>query len=207
MFAPVTCEQVVIKQIDKHAAHAPPQRADARAAGDEGRMTVGEAVDRAMQRDTCRQVGRQAGGQRSLDEVAEQAADAVGRSRPAASNLLRLLQLSAPVQELLMTGKLDMGHARALLPLNGAQQVAVAQRVVQHGLSVREAERLVQQIIQPPKPAAEQPVDRDLLRLQEEISDRLGAAVAIRSSKKGSGKITIEFGDLDQLEGILGRLR
>jgi ParB family chromosome partitioning protein len=77
----------------------------------------------------------------------------------------------------------------------------------QHGLSVREAERLVQQIIQPPKPAAEQPVDRDLLRLQEEISDRLGAAVAIRSSKKGSGKITIEFGDLDQLEGILGRLR
>lgn len=106
-----------------------------------------------------------------------------------------------------MTGKLDMGHARALLPLNGAQQVAVAQRVVQQGLSVREAERLVQQIIQPPKPAAEQPVDRDLLRLQEEISDRLGAAVAIRSSKKGSGKITIEFGDLDQLEGILGRLR
>ena len=163
-----------------------------------------------IQRENLNPLEEAQGLLRLIDEFGlthQQAADAVGRSRPAASNLLRLLQLSAPVQELLMTGKLDMGHARALLPLNGAQQVAVAQRVVQHGLSVREAERLVQQIIQPPKPAAEQPVDRDLLRLQEEISDRLGAAVAIRSSKKGSGKITIEFGDLDQLEGILGRLR
>ena len=163
-----------------------------------------------IQREDLNPLEEAGGIQRLIDEfdmTHQQAADAVGRSRPAASNLLRLLQLSAPVQELLMTGKLDMSHARALLPLNGAQQVAVAQRVVQHGLSVREAERLVQQIIQPPKPAAEQPVDRDLLRLQEEISDRLGAAVAIRSSKKGSGKITIEFGDLDQLEGILGRLR
>ena len=163
-----------------------------------------------IQRENLNPLEEAQGLLRLIDEFGlthQQAADAVGRSRPAASNLLRLLQLSAPVQELLMTGKLDMGHARALLPLNGAQQVAVAQRVVQHGLSVREAERLVQQIIQPPKPAAEQPVDRDLLRLQEEISDRLGAAVAIRSSKMGSGKITIEFGDLDQLEGILGRLR
>ena len=163
-----------------------------------------------IQRENLNPLEEAQGLLRLIDEFGlthQQAADAVGRSRPATSNLLRLLQLSAPVQELLMTGKLDMGHARALLPLNGAQQVAVAQRVVQHGLSVREAERLVQQIIQPPKPAAEQPVDRDLLRLQEEISDRLGAAVAIRSSKKGSGKITIEFGDLDQLEGILGRLR
>ncbi len=163
-----------------------------------------------IQRENLNPLEEAQGLLRLIDEFGlthQQAADAVGRSRPAASNLLRLLQLSAPVQELLMTGKLDMGHARALLPLNGAQQVAVAQRVIQHGLSVREAERLVQQIIQPPKPAAEQPVDRDLLRLQEEISDRLGAAVAIRSSKKGSGKITIEFSDLDQLEGILGRLR
>ncbi len=163
-----------------------------------------------IQRENLNPLEEAQGLLRLIDEFGlthQQAADAVGRSRPAASNLLRLLQLSAPVQELLMTGKLDMGHARALLPLDGAQQVAVAQRVVQHGLSVREAERLVQQIIQPPKPAAEQPVNRDLLRLQEEISDRLGAAVAIRSSKKGSGKITIEFGDLDQLEGILGRLR
>ena len=150
------------------------------------------------------------GLQRLIDEFGlthQQAADAVGRSRPAASNLLRLLQLSTPVQTLLMSGKLDMGHARALLPLAAAQQIAVAQRIVQKGLSVREAEQLVQQILNPPAKTTEKPVDRDLLRLQEELSDTLGAAVAIRSNRKGAGKITIEFSGLDQLEGILGKLR
>jgi len=163
-----------------------------------------------IQRENLNPLEEAQGLQRLIDEFGlthQQAADAVGRSRPAASNLLRLLQLAAPVQELLMTGKLDMGHARALLPLPGAQQVAVAQRIVQKGLSVREAERLVQQIVNPPKQTAAPPVDRDLLRLQEEISDAVGAAVAIRSNKKGAGRITIEFGNLDQLEGILGRLR
>lgn len=163
-----------------------------------------------IQRENLNPLEEALGLQRLIDEFGlthQQAADAVGRSRPAASNLLRLLQLAAPVQEMLMNGKLDMGHARALLPLPGAQQVAVAQRIVQKGLSVREAERLVQQIVNPPKQTAAQQVDRDLLRLQEEISDAVGAAVAIRSNKKGAGKITIEFGNLDQLEGILGRLR
>ncbi len=163
-----------------------------------------------IQRENLNQLEEAQGLQRLVEEFGlthQQAADAVGRSRPAASNLLRLLQLTAAVQDLLMSGKLDMGHARALLPLPGAQQVAVAQRIVQKGLSVREAERLVQQILTPPEKAAERPVDRDLLRLQEELSDNIGAAVAIRSSKKGSGKITIEFNSLDQLDGILGRLR
>lgn len=163
-----------------------------------------------IQRENLNPLEEAQGLQRLIDEFGlthQQAADAVGRSRPAASNLLRLLQLTASVQELLASGKLDMGHARALLPLPGAQQLAVAQRIVQKGLSVREAERLVQQITNPPKKPAAQPVDRDLLRLQEELSDSVGATVAIRSNKKGAGKITIEFGDLDQLEGILGRLR
>lgn len=163
-----------------------------------------------IQRENLNPLEEAQGLQRLIDEFGlshQQAADAVGRSRPATSNLLRLLQLTANVQELLMTSKLDMGHARALLPLSGAQQVAVAQRIVQKRLSVREAERLVQQIINPPKQTATPPVDRDLLRLQEELSDSFGAAVAIRSNKKGAGKITIEFTDLDQLEGILGRLR
>jgi ParB family chromosome partitioning protein len=163
-----------------------------------------------IQRENLNPLEEAQGLQRLIDEFGlthQQAADAVGRSRPAASNLLRLLQLTAAVQELLVTGKLDMGHARALLPLSGAQQVAVAQRIVQKGLSVREAEQLVQQIVNPPKKSAAAPVDRDLLRLQEELSDSVGAAVAIRSNKKGAGKITIEFGNLDQLEGILGRLR
>ncbi len=163
-----------------------------------------------IQRENLNPLEEAQGLQRLVEEFGlthQQAADAVGRSRPAASNLLRLLQLTAAVQDLLMSGKLDMGHARALLPLPGAQQVAVAQRIVQKGLSVREAERLVQQILTPPEKAAERPVDRDLLRLQEELSDVMGATVAIRSNKKGAGKITIEFGDLDQLDGILGKLR
>ena len=94
-----------------------------------------------------------------------------------------------------------------VLPLNGTQQVALAQRIVHKGLSVREAERLVQHLLKPPKKAPEQAVDRDLLRLQEEISDDLGAIVAIRSNKKGAGKVTFEFGSLDQLDGLLSRLR
>ncbi|MDD2883972.1 MAG: ParB/RepB/Spo0J family partition protein [Dechloromonas sp.] len=163
-----------------------------------------------IQRENLNPLEEAHGLQRLIDEFGlthQQAADAVGRSRPAASNLLRLLQLTATVQEMLITGKLDMGHARALLPLAAPQQVAVAQRIIQKGLSVRDAERLVQQITHPSKKAPQAPVDRDLLRLQEELSDVIGASVAIRSSKKGSGKITIEFNDLDQLDGILGRLR
>ncbi len=163
-----------------------------------------------IQRENLNPLEEAQGLQRLIDEFGlthQQAADAVGRSRPAASNLLRLLQLTAAVQDMLMNGKLDMGHARALLPLNGAQQVALAQRIVQKNLSVRDAERLVQQIVNPPKKQAAPAVDRDLLRLQEELSDSIGSSVAIRSNKKGAGKITIEFNDLDQLEGILGRLR
>ncbi len=163
-----------------------------------------------IQRENLNPLEEAQGLQRLVDEFGlthQQAADAVGRSRPAASNLLRLLQLSVPVQELLLAGQLDMGHARALLPLPAAQQLAVARRIVQKGMSVREAERLVQHILNPPKTTAAQPQDRDLLRLQEELSDAVGATVAIRSNKKGAGKITIEFGDLEQLEGILGRLR
>ena len=163
-----------------------------------------------IQRENLNPLEEAQGLQRLIDEFGlshQQAAEAVGRSRPATSNLLRLLQLSAGVQELLQVGKLDMGHARALLPLSAVQQVAVAQRIVKQSLSVREAERLVQQIVNPPKKTATPAPDRDLLRLQEEIADAVGANVAIRSNKKGAGKITIEFGSLDQLEGILGRLR
>ena len=163
-----------------------------------------------IQRENLNPLEEAQGLQRLIDEFGlthQQAADAVGRSRPAASNLLRLLQLTATVQDMLMSGKLDMGHARALLPLGGAQQAAVAQRIVQKDLSVREAERLVQHLLNPPKKAAEQAVDRDLLRLQEELADGLGASVAIRSNKKGAGKVTIEFGSLDQLDGLIARLR
>ena len=136
----------------------------------------------------------------------QQAADAVGRSRPAASNLLRLLQLAAPVQELLLEGKLDMGHARALLSLEGAEQIQVGNRVAHKGLSVRETERLVQALLNPPK-KTEKAKDRDLLRLEEELSDLLGAKVTVAANKKGAGKMSIEFASLDQLDELLARFR
>ncbi|WP_263770863.1 ParB/RepB/Spo0J family partition protein [Propionivibrio soli] len=163
-----------------------------------------------IQRENLNPLEEAQGLQRLIDEFSmthQQAADAVGRSRPAASNLLRLLQLAAPVQELLMSGAIDMGHARALLPLSGALQVQLAQRVVQKGLSVRETERLAQNALKPAKEVEARKPDRDVLRLQEELSDLLGAQVEIRTNKKGAGKIQIDFGNLDQLEGILQRLR
>ena len=102
-----------------------------------------------------------------------------------------------------LLGGLETGeNARAFL----AAEATVAQRIVQKNLSVREAERLVQYLLNPPK-KAEKPVDRDLLRLQEELSDNLGANVAIQTNKKGAGKITIEFTGLDQLDGILSRFQ
>ena len=163
-----------------------------------------------IQRENLNPLEEAQGLQRLIDEFAmthQQAADAVGRSRPAASNLLRLLQLVAPVQELLMCGEIDMGHARALLPLSGALQIQLAQRVVQKGLSVRDTERLVQHALKPQKEVEVRKPDRDVLRLQEELSDVLGAQVEIRTNRKGAGKIHIEFCDLDQLEGILQRMR
>jgi ParB family chromosome partitioning protein len=163
-----------------------------------------------IQRENLNPLEEAQGLQRLIDEFGlthQQAADAVGRSRPATTNLLRLLQLTAAVQEMLMTGKIDMGHARALLPVSSGQQVGLAQRVVQKGLSVRETERLVQQLLNPPKSINAKPVDRDLLRLQEELSDGLGANVLIRSNKQGAGKVTIDFGSLEQLDGLLSRIR
>ena len=163
-----------------------------------------------IQRENLNPLEEAQGLQRLIDEFGlthQQAADAVGRSRPAASNLLRLLQLTVPVQDMLMTGQLDMGHARALLPIATGQQLGLAQRVVQKGLSVRETERLVQQLLNPPKAAPEKNIDRDLLRLQEELSDGLGANVEIRSNKKGAGKLSIEFKGLDELDGLIFRLR
>ena len=100
-----------------------------------------------------------------------------------------------------------MGHARALLPLPADVQIQLAQRIVQKALSVREAERLAQQTLKPPKVPTDARPDRDLLRLQEELADLLGAPVEIRTNKKGAGRIQIGFGNLDQLEGILQKLK
>jgi len=167
-----------------------------------------------IQREDLNPLEEAIGIQRLIDEFQmthQAAADAVGRSRSAASNLLRLLKLPHAVQDMLMEGALDMGHARALLSLEGAQQVLLANKIVLEGLSVREAERLVQQQGEqsPVKSAAQKPQkneDRDTLRLQEEISSQLGARVEIKPNSKGGGKLVIEYSNNDHLEELTGKL-
>jgi len=165
-----------------------------------------------IQRENLNPLEEAMGIQRLIDEFGmthQQAADSVGRSRPAASNLLRLLHLAKPVQDLLMAGEIDMGHARALLPLAKASQVQLAHRISAKGYSVREAERLVQHELNPPKQkaAAAKKEDRDVARLEEELADALGTQVKIKMSAKGAGQISIGFSSLDQLDGLLEKLR
>ena len=138
----------------------------------------------------------------------EQAATMVGRSRSAVTNLLRLLGLAEPVRELLHQGKLDMGHARALLALTGMQQIETARLIAARGMSVRDAERLVGRLVKGVAGKKTRRVtDRDILRLQEEVSQKLGTPATIRpGAKKGSGKLTIEYRTLDQLDVVLARL-
>ena len=163
-----------------------------------------------IQREDLNPLEEAAGLQRLIDEFKmthQEAADAVGCSRSAASNLLRLLQLAKPAQDMLMAGDIEMGHARALLPLSKGEQGRVAALVVDKGYSVRETERMVARELNPPtKKGGDKKPDRDLLRLEEELSDRLGATVKISTNRKGGGSLTIRFGSLDQLDGLLSRL-
>ena len=164
-----------------------------------------------IQREDLNPLEEAMGIQRLIDEFGmthHQAADSVGRSRPAASNLLRLLHLAKPVQDLLMSGEIDMGHARALLPLAKASQVQLAHRISAKGYSVREVERMVQHELNPPKQkAAVKKEDRDMARLEEELADALGTQVKIKASAKGAGQIVLGFSSLDQLDGLLEKLR
>jgi ParB family transcriptional regulator, chromosome partitioning protein len=148
----------------------------------------------------------------------EQAAQAVGRSRSAASNLLRLLNLAEPVQTMLMAGDLDMGHARALLALERAAQITAANQITAKKLNVRQAESLVKKIgaefnLVSPKPKKEK--SRDLRRVEEELSDLLTAEVEVRVKRRvkrngrieDMGEVSIQFGSLDELNGLIDRLR
>jgi ParB family chromosome partitioning protein len=150
--------------------------------------------------------------QRLIDEFRmthQGVAEAVGRSRAAVTNLLRLLTLQADVREMLERGKMDMGHARALLALEGPAQSKTARTVVDKGLSVRETENLVRRLLE--KPAGGKKgghrSDPDIRALQQKLSDKLGARVRIQHGRKGRGKLTIEYGSLDELDGILARIR
>ena len=163
-----------------------------------------------IQREDLNPLEEAVGIQRLIDEFKmthQTAADAVGRSRSAASNLLRLLKLPQPIQSMLMEGRLDMGHARALLALDGAHQISVANKVVAGGLSVREAEKLVQGVLNPAPAHKKARPSRDILHLQEELAQRLGTNVQIKTGKKGAGKLIIDYTSHDHLDELIKHLK
>ena len=146
--------------------------------------------------------------QRLIDEFElthQQIADAVGKSRAAVSNFLRLLNLSETVATMLGRGDIEMGHARALLSLGDERQAAIAREVVSRGLNVRETEALVRRTLAPAKSKPARKVDSDTRHLEQRLSTRLGQPVAIQHSAKGKGKLVISYSSLDELDGILSR--
>ena len=165
-----------------------------------------------MQREDLNPMEEARGVQRLIEEFKfthEQAAEAVGRSRSAVSNLLRLLNLAKPVQSMLMAGDLDMGHARALLAVDAATQIALANEVVAKKLSVRDAEKLATRASlgqKNSKTGSKADKPRDLVRLEEALSDALATSVSIKINARNAGEVLIAFGSLDQLDGITKRL-
>ncbi|MDI6750328.1 MAG: ParB/RepB/Spo0J family partition protein [Pseudomonadota bacterium] len=162
-----------------------------------------------IQREDLNPLEEAAGLQRLIDEFGmthQQAAEAVGRSRSAATNLLRLLQLAKPAQDLLMAGDIEMGHARAILAAPKSEQGRLAAEAADKGWSVRETERRVARELNPSAHKTAAAKDRDLERLEEELSDSIGATVKVSANRKGAGTLTIRFASLDQLDGILKRL-
>jgi ParB family transcriptional regulator, chromosome partitioning protein len=170
-----------------------------------------------IQREDLNPLEEAQGLQRLIDEFRlthDQAAQAVGRSRSAASNLMRLLNLTDPVQKLLLDGELEMGHARALLALAAAEQILCANEIVAKRLSVRETERLVAKRSEGGVAGVKRPQvaekSRDIVRIEEQLADRLTAPVQIRLKRRGAdggrGEIAIAFGSLDELNGVLDKL-
>ena len=163
-----------------------------------------------IQREDLNPLEEANGLKRLIDEFRlthEEVATAIGRSRTGVTNLLRLLELAPAVQDMLQDGKIDMGHARAMLGLSRQRQVELAGHVAQRGLSVRETERLVQQASQPPAArATATTLDTDGRRLQEELSESLGATVQLKPRREGKGSLVIDYASLDQLQGLVKRL-
>jgi ParB family transcriptional regulator, chromosome partitioning protein len=165
-----------------------------------------------IQREDLNPLEEATGIQRLIDEFEmthDVAAEAVGRSRSAVTNLLRLLNLSKAVQDLLMEGKIEMGHARALLAINGSRQAELARQIVNDNLSVRETEQLVGAAVRTTRKAVRRRPrkDRDLQALEEELSEKLGTTVAFKTLRGGRGKLTIDYASLDQLDNVLKLLR
>lgn len=163
-----------------------------------------------IQRENLNPLEEAQGIKRLIDEFEmthEKAASAVGRSRAAVSNLLRLLSLSAPVQAMLMHNKLNMGHARALIGLDAAQQIMLANKIVQQDLSVRDVENLVKKLAQISAPAAQKTaINHDVLALENTLSEKIGASVNISAKQNGSGMLKISYANLDQLDDIIRKI-
>jgi ParB family chromosome partitioning protein len=176
-------------------------------------VALGIGLIENIQREDLNPIEEAAGLKRLIDEFRlthDEAAKAVGRSRSAVTNLLRLLELARAVQDMLLDGRLDMGHARALLGVGKARQVELAEQVAAKGLSVRETERLVQHAVAGPKAgsaAARTRLDADARRLQEDLSEALGASVSLKQAKGGRGSLVIRYSSLGQLDGIVSRLK
>ena len=175
----------------------------------EDESALAMALIENIQRENLNPLEEAQGIKRLIDEFAmthEKAADAVGRSRVAVSNLLRLLTLSQPVQEMLLHNQLDMGHARALIGLDAAQQIMLANKIVSQKLSVREVESFVKQQQIPAKLKQKITTNYDVMRLQESLSDKLGAKVSIAAKASGAGLLKISYSSLDQLDDIIAKL-
>jgi ParB family chromosome partitioning protein len=175
------------------------------------RNALAIALIENLQREDLNPLEEAAGVKRLIEEFTmthAEAAAAVGRSRVAITNALRLLELAPPVQELLREGKLDMGHARALLALPALKQIELAREAVAKQLSVRQVEALVAGLAKRAAPGARAATDRDVARLEEELSGQLGTTVKIQAgAKPGRGRLVIHYSTLDQLDGLLRKLR
>jgi len=182
---------VVIKEIDDRAA-----------------MAI--ALIENIQRENLNPLEEADALKRLLDEFVmthQQVADAVGKSRTTVTNLLRLIELQPEVKKLLIGRQLEMGHARALLPLEGLKQVIVANKIAKEGLTVRAAERLVKESQLEAKAPRVREIDKDTLILQEDLTAKLGAKVVIEHKESGAGKLVIAYSSLEELDGILEKIK
>jgi len=178
-----------------------------REVGDNAALAM--ALIENIQREDLNPIEEAAGIQRLIDEFQmthEAAAQAVGRSRSAVSNLLRLLSLTPSVRELLEGGTIDMGHARALLALSPQRQAEAARVVVGKGLSVRETEHLVANLIKDTPASPKRRADRDVARLEEELSERVGTRIEIKPGTRGTGKIVVRYASHDHFDDLVARL-
>ena len=174
------------------------------------RAAIAQTLIENIQREDLNPLEEAEALKRLLDEfdmTHQQTAEAVGKSRTTITNLLRLIDLHPEVKKLLLSKQLEMGHARALLALDSTKQINAAHKIAKEGLSVRATERLVKELLEEPKIKTISSPDNDTLRLQNDLTNRLGAKVVIDHKNNGSGKLIINYSSLEVLDGIINQIR